>query len=728
MKIAQCKYNHSGTQISVDIYFDSKAFELLRPTLDKQEEEKFLRLVCDSLAASMPKENIEKQFFIKRILRDSQNNTLMLLCTDGFLVDSALTIPITQQAFSQERVHITETEQLPSRFRLSAEILKNIQDKLASFEEKAESLAPAAKITATKETPKQEKIVLTTREYPQDKMTDILLAINHAKKEVREIALSNNKMLENLMGKISAQSTDSHLEEANKTLKQKIQDIHSIPEKFEADITSIMQGITQQTDRLATFKEYVLSALYESAKQVSEIIAAKMPTASAFEKKTLVTEFNRKFSSIAILSEAGKLTGFADTQAALGKLSLDSIQEIISNDDKTHPGLLQKCNTSWTEESLELQIVIKHLTRLNKQLSSLFDNNPAFAQYANKEMTQIIRIPFPRSFQFKFTDYAYQYKKSVDDFCREQKDIIVNLAKQCKQRMQVDDVGDKTLPMAVDTQTKLPAFNQPVADFKELLIRKEASGKLVAAAIKEQELTQKYLHETLQVQEEMKQKIDPYLEIITKKIAAQVNEIQSKVETIKKLMGHITDIKSRIDTAIDHAISHPNEAMPLELLDKNIKALEANKQSLANTNTSIQALRAKFSYFDSAIALSKKISQSPIKEHMRTLRNEAKQLLLQLFTNQDRNIHSTEKLKNQMIALYSEIDASILDIEKMNTDLSQFKDQLLTELNDSEEDSVEDIEKKLTPIMERLGSINSAQTVIEDKIAHLKKLSLDIGK
>ncbi len=104
MKTAQFRYIQTSLDISVNIYFDLKVFEFIKPPLDAFGEDQFIRQISDSIAAAMPKENAENHFYIKRAIRHAKTNQLKLFCTNGFLIDTALLIPIVEQAFADERI------------------------------------------------------------------------------------------------------------------------------------------------------------------------------------------------------------------------------------------------------------------------------------------------------------------------------------------------------------------------------------------------------------------------------------------------------------------------------------------------------------------------------------------------------------------------------------------------------------------------------------------------
>src|SRR5438045_1541710 len=106
MKTAQCKYVQAGVEINLTLYFDIKAFDFITPIMNNTQEEEFIHLTCDSMATALPRENTEKYFYIKRIYKSSDAKHLHILCTDGFLIDEALSILITPQAYANERIKL----------------------------------------------------------------------------------------------------------------------------------------------------------------------------------------------------------------------------------------------------------------------------------------------------------------------------------------------------------------------------------------------------------------------------------------------------------------------------------------------------------------------------------------------------------------------------------------------------------------------------------------------
>src|SRR5262249_44921053 len=145
------RYTPLNIDISVNIYFDLKAFDFIKPTLNSEQEDQLIRQISDSMAAAMLKDASEKYYYIKRVIRYTASPNLKIFCTNGFLIDTALVIPIVEQAFPQERIKIVEIEQLPTRHKLSNDILKMMNERLHSFEDEVRKDIAAGNITVAKE-------------------------------------------------------------------------------------------------------------------------------------------------------------------------------------------------------------------------------------------------------------------------------------------------------------------------------------------------------------------------------------------------------------------------------------------------------------------------------------------------------------------------------------------------------------------------------------------------
>ncbi|VVC75112.1 hypothetical protein AQUSIP_03880 [Aquicella siphonis] len=758
MKTALCKYTHAGADLTVAIYFDNKAFEFLTPPLSSEEEDALIRLIGDSMAAAMPKDSAEKHFYVKRVLRYPQS--IKLLCTDGFMIDSALILPVSQQAFATERIRIAEVEQLPARLKLTNETIKNINDRLPLFEEAARRDFSQVKAAAARETVKQEKIAVSVRETAADEVIDVLAEIGNVKKEIREIAdnstrqlkaLSaqidgvsarildevmkatesnlqfedNKKKLDEFANSILSRSGGGNVEKTREELRKKIEEITPIPEQFENETSETAQLIAKQINTLTRFKQHLINALYTSAAQFHEILTKQMQSSPPHARKIMLNEFNKKFSGIARLSESGELSSLNEAMESLGNLPLERFQDIISSEDKENPGLLQKCNTSWTEESPELQIVMKNIGQLNPILSGIFKDDPEFSRYAREDMIQIIRIPFPRSFQFKFSSSALGYKKSVDDFCRTQKDKIINLSKAYKRTMQIDDVRDKTQRAMTEIQRQTALMKKPVADYRDLLKRKESSGMIIASANKDHALTMQYTKTANQLLEVMNTKVDPTLKNMLKKISNLAQEIQARSDASENIIQSMNSAKARIDFTINKFTSQPGEIPSLADLDAKIAALEEQRKSLMEENRVLESLNARLSVYDNAINIADKIAAAVAQSNMRKQQSEAKSLLLQLIKNQTRDPASTEQLKKHMIELYTRVDTSVSGIDKAINELMEAKKQLFSDLNNKSDPPASEFEKNLQNISDKLQALEEAKNLVQTNLSSLRKLSLE---
>jgi len=759
MKTAQCKYSLAGIEITLSVYFDLKSFDFITPPVDKNEED-FIRLVCDSIAAAMPKENSGKHFYIKRVLKYSNNHTLKILCTDGFLVDSALIVPISQQAFSKERIKISDIEQLPTRLKFSNALFKNINDRLTLFEEEARNEFGQERVAAARESVKADKPNAAIYEYTPDMSFDVFAEISHVKKEIRDLVENSTKNLNALMEQIEgvrkrihdevmtetvselqfednkkklsefaqhiiSQAGGGDIEKNKEALTRKINEITPIYSKFVSDLDEISQRITQQTDTMIQLKKHVINALFESAKQYYDTISMQIQTASYHAKKTILTEFNKKFSGIAVLSESGELSNLTDAQENLAKISLDDLQNLISNDDKENPGLLQKCNTSWTEESPELQIVMKNISQLNSVLSNIFKNIPQFAQYANKDMIQITRIPFPRSFQFKFSTNAMNYKNAIEDFCKAQKESIANMSNQYKRTIQIDDVRDKIQRALKEIQNQTTIMRKPIAEFRDLLKRKETSGSIIAFANTDHDITEKYLATAKRLQNFISSKIDSGQKNLIKKIGMLVKDMSSKVDNANKAMQELIYKKTQIDLAINNFITRPNEKPNVTDLDEKIRSMEVNRKALMAENNLLQALNNRLAVYENLVSISDKISISIAQSDMRKQQNEAKSFLLQLIKNQSLDPSSAEQLKKQMVELYTKVDTSISNIDKSTREIATIRKQIFDDFNAKDAIPAAQLELRLEAINEKLKTIESTKLAVNDILTHLRKLSLE---
>lgn len=763
MKTAQCKYPLAGMDVNLGLYFDPKAFDFIRPPMGKDEEDDFIRLICDSFAAAMPKVNADKNFYIKRALKNPEKNILTLLCTDGFLLDDDLILPISQQAYSKERIKIGDIDQLPSRLGFSIEMLKNINDKLSLFEEQALKGLSTEKVMATKEVARPEATPATTvREFTADRAFDVLAEAAHIKREIRELTENSINILNTLMGQINdihkrihenvtketekgltsednkkklsefalsmaSQVSGGDLAKSKELLTQKIQEITPIYPEFANDVDEITQHISRQTDVLALFKQQIINALYESAKQYHEVLSKQLQSAAPLAKKTLLIEFNKKFFGVATLSENGELSSLAQAQENLGKLSFDDIQTFISNDDKENPGLLQKCNTSWTEESPELQILVKNLGQVNTTLAALFKDDMQFSQYADQDMIEIVRTPFPRSYQFKFSSSAIGYKKAVEDFCKTQKENITSMANKYKKIIQVDDVRDKTRRALAEIQ-KPADILQPVTEFKDLLKRKEISNTIIASANKEHALTEKYLDIANQLQDLTNNKIDAELKTLNKKINILIQQIRDKTDATNKTMQQLMNRKSQIDMMINNFSSRPSEKPNMSDVDEKLKSMEVLRKNLTEENKQLKSLDNSIAAYENLPKLNEKVARYIAQTDMRQQQNEAKAFLLQLMKDQTLDPIATEPLKKEMITVYSKIDMNVSDIYKILSDVTKIKNTIFADFNSKDDVPAEQLQNSLQTIDEKLQAVESAKLAINENLEELRKLSLEVGK
>lgn len=758
MKVAYCKYNQAGTEITLNLCFDNKAFEFISPALSPADEEEFIRTIGDSIAAISAKETRDRWFYIKRALR--KQNIITLFCTDSLLIDSQLTLTISQQAFAKERIKITDSEQLPSRIKLSNDLLKQISERLIGFDEQARKEMPVGKVEDIKETQKQDEAVLATPTFESDKAIEVLAEIGNVRKEVKEMAETSVKNLKSLMDQIEQthlrifkevmKETQSSLKyednknkldefaknmisqfggggvEKSKTmLNQKITEIQPIPQKFEAEIEESTKRITRQTDILALFKRHLITALYDAGKDHAAHIIPKLETALPNAKKSMLIEFNKKFANIAALSESGKLTTLETALDKLSPLTFENLQEIISSEEKDAPGLLQKCNTSWTEESPELQLVMQHLGKLNPILSALFQGDPEFGQYAKVNMIEIIRIPFPRSFQFKFSDSAMNYKRSVDEFCKTQKDMISNLSNRYKRTIQIDNENDKSKRAITEIQKQIESMKKPVAEFRDLLLRKEKSGDIIASANHEHEQILQALNVAKNWEQMLTTRIDASLKILRGKISSLVQDSLTRSQEADGYYQAMVNAKSELDLAINQFSTRTGAKTTPGELDEKIKNMESNQKLMSDQFQLIKTLNNKLAIYDPAFSLSEKMALAIAQSNMRKQQQEAKSLLLQLIKNPNLDDTTAAAFKKKMIDMYTNVDTNVANIDKIIHELTDTKQALFNDLNSKADVPVETMQSKVKTIEDKLNALEVTKDNIMDNLSALRKLSLE---
>lgn len=758
MKVAYCKYNQAGTELTLNLCFDNKAFEFIRPALTPADEEELIRTIGDSLAAISPKETRDRWFYVKRALR--KQDTLTLFCTDCLLIDSQLTLTVSQQAFAKERIKITDSEQLPSRIKLSNELLKQISERLIGFDEQARKEMPAEKQEEVKETQKQDETIQTTRAFESDKAIEVLAEIGNVKKEVKEMAETSVKNLKSLMEQIEQthqrifkevmKETESSLKyEDNKTklnefannmiaqfggggvekskamLNQKATEIQPISQKFEAEIEESTKRITRQTDILALFKKHLITALYDAGKAHAAQITPKLETALPNAKKTMLIDFNKKFANIATLSDTGKLSSLDAALDKLTPLTFENLQEIISSEEKDSPGLLQKCNTSWTEESPELQLVMQHLGKLNPVLSALFENDPEFKDYAKMNMIEIIRIPFPRSFQFKFSDHAMNYKRSVDEFCKTQKDNISNLSNQYKRTIQIDNERDKAKRAITDIQKQIEAMKKPVAEFRDLLLRKEKSGDLIASANKDHDLILQAQNAAKQWEQTLNTRIDASLKVLRNKISSLVEDSLAHTQEAEGYYQSMVKSKSELDLAINQFSTRVGEKITTGDLDEKIRTMETNQKLMSDQFNLIRDINSKLAIYEPAFALSEKMALAIAQSNMRKQQTEAKSLLLQLIKNPNLDDATAASFKKKMVDMYTLVDTNVANIDKIIHELTATKQALFNDLNSKTDVPVGEMQAKVKTIEENLNALETTKETIAENLSALRKLSLE---
>ncbi len=351
--------------------------------------------------------------------------------------------------------------------------------------------------------------------------------------------------------------------------------------------------------------------------------------------------------------------------------------------------------------------------------------NPQYRHYANIDMVQITRIPFPRSFQFSFTSQALEYKNSVDDFCKTQKETIINMSKEYKKAMQIEDIRDKTERAISEIVRQIEMMKVPVMEFKELLRRKEMSSHIISQANKNLVFVDKTFAVTKQLQEFLNTKMDPRFKRMKKNITSLVLDIQKKSDAAKLVMKQITDAKSQIDTSVDKATVSNATKANINEIDEKIKSMTQGHNSLIEISKNMQLSSDKLAIYEQAVTLNERTIKSATQTTLQKQHNEARSLILNLIKDETRDTSSTEEVKKHMIDLYTQIETAFSNIEKGNRDAMEMKDQLFKDLNTKKVLSDEQFKAKLQPLSEKLSQIDSAKRIIDDDLAQLKKLSLE---
>ncbi|MBV9575691.1 MAG: hypothetical protein JO149_03625 [Gammaproteobacteria bacterium] len=752
MKSAQGKYNFENLDVFIYLYFDPKTFELMVPPLTPDEQENFIRQICDSVAISMPKENMpDKQFYIKRAYKQTDTRKIILLCSDGFLVDAKLTLAMHEQPFQNERINITEIEHLPPRFKLTPEIMKTLQELLPAFEEEGRKFLGTIK-TIVKETHPIEKEI-PRQEFVLDKSLDSVSEIHHLKKEIIEMVTSRADALKTLITQLNEihtklyrtilQETNVPLQESHKKklahyaektishycsdfikesefLKRKAEEIDPIHDRFEKETTEADQRILKALQSLTAFKEHIVKALYDSACEYSQTCIQQMQAAAPNAKKIIQNDFNKKFSNIAQLSDTGELTHYDEAKQRLAPLTLENLQAIISREDKDNPGLLQKCNTSWTVESPELHIVLKNLNHLHEVLRNFFSEDANHHQFAQKEMIEVIRIPFPRSFQFKFTSHTYQYKQSIDDFCKQQKELISETAKTYKKIMQIDDTLDKTNRAMADVGKATEIIKIAVHQYENLLKQRENYDELMQAAHTSDEKIEKKRQAILHLEKNMTDAVAPEFKLFTKKIEMLIQEIQIEVDMAHKTILSLRTNKAQLDSLIDHADNHLPTKETMQEVEEKTHLITEKNHAYNEQIKKINHLIERLDLYEKVINVNQLITEFDVNTTT-ALQVQAKGLVEKYIKEQSPDGTLSDEQRKEVSDFYAQIDNRALALEKENQSIIEMKNQLFTELNDRKSLlSDQDIEKKLASIQTKSNAVQTAKNRMTETLETIR--------
>lgn len=686
MQTAQGTYTLAGRNLTIHLYFDLKAFDLLRPALTAQDTPDLIYLLWDSLAAAMPPYLTEKYFYIMRVLKNDTEQSIKLFCSDGILIDSALVLPMSRQAFSRERIKITETDRLPTRFNLSAELIRQMNKRLPLFEEEARRDFPTLNVAA--ERGSLSRVSAADAFTASEPRATVLSALGNIKKEIRELSLHSVANLQSRMGQTGVSNT---------ALNERISEIIELPVQFEQAFNEATNNINQKTQLLTQIKQGIIDALYASASDYQQVLLPQIQTAATLAKRNLLTDFNRKFIKIAKINEQGEITKANFANDHLQALSFEDLQDFISKEDKDNPGLLQKCNTSWTEESPELKIVTKQLGHLNKTLSDLISNDKQLSRFAKEDMVRMTRIPFPRSFQFKLAPAFFDLKKEIDDYCKAQKEKIQDLAHQYKKTMQVNEMiyrpqRSETLATSVATSTAKPAAPatvtrptppapaprpaQVAATPKPLISRTDSAAAMQATTvmtptIEANKIAQQYLDATKQIQNIINQNKDSELSLMLPKVNELINQIQ---ETIRFAVSN------------DQVLKHFRKSLDL---------------------------------YEAATQLSSQLVLSSFQEEMNAQKTQGKSILLQ-YIQREASKGVNQDLRRSMITTYTLLDSHIAQAESMMRELVAAKSHFFADFATGMP-----VDTDLQKLKTKWQALESLKSEINELLARLKKLNAD---
>lgn len=755
MKTAHGKYHFAHNEILLDLYFDPKCLSCILPPLDSKEQDHFFRQVCDSIAIAMPKDVSEKHFYIKRVFKEPQADQLILFCTDGFLVDFTLHIPLYEQPFQMERIKITDIEQLPSRFKLTNQILKTMQSNLTAFEEQAKKIFSSLATTPDKTNKQSAEVLPTVSSFAKTK--DAYAEINVLKKEIQEMAKSRQETLKNLMKDVdekrktiydlimqetltglSYQENKKKLQEYGEkminqycndfiqetaSLKEKINYIIPMPEQFDRETQEAIRSIAESTNHFNQFKEYLLKALYDAAQEYAQICQVQLAQQNTHQKQIAIQEFNRKFAPIATLSDQAQLSSYPEMASRLLMLSLDELQTIVSNDNKDQLGMLQKCNTSWVEESKELQILLKHLNQLNMRYRNFFNEQSLFAPFANMNMTEIIRIPFPRGFQFKFSTHAKKYQQELEEFCKTQKEKVAQIAKSYKKIMQIEDTLHKTKKSMQEAERSSRNIHLLVTDYKHLLQRKEESGELIKSAQKEYDHIEKIVIDIQQLLHSLEPAFIHHFKSILKKLTALVDDAKDHALAAQKDIQFMTKIKIQIDSLLKNEEMNSQLQDKMKQLDEQTTTLRIRSTRLQETTKNLDSLLTTLLSYQQLIELQQKI-QAFHPDTIRRQHQKAKSLVSQVIRQQSSQYSTlSEQRKKQMVELFSQIDQNVNQVEKQYNKILLEKNELFDEL--SEKNATLSSEMMIIKVAELNNDVNVMSHMasqVNDCLEQIKKM------
>lgn len=681
----------------------------MSPSQNEAEERTTIRLLAESIISALPSFLHEHKFLIKRIFR-TKNNKFILLCTNGFLIDRNLSIDITENPLKSEPIDITENEndsQLPLR------LLQTLDQSVKHYANTIKSEQLALKAPLAKEAPKK-LTISTVIEKESDEIVTASSELNNIKKEILEMTESrirtlnrlvlqlsqaknriineaveeakneletdeNKKKLQDFANQTSTQLNPTKIEKDILALHRKIQEIAPIPNKFIAETDTYFSKVNTQINTLTEFKKIIIDAVYLAAKERYLSLMPKLKEKTSHDKINVRADFNKKFAPFAEIDINNNLISLELIESKLSSLSLETIQELISNDDKENLGVIGRCNTSWTEESEELKILMKQLREIDSLLIALFEKNKEFKDYSTQKMVEIIRTPFPRSYQFKFTERALQFKNSIEEYEKIQKEKMLQAAKSYKRIMQIDEIEQNAKNAIIALETEIENLKTPVLTFAKALKRNEKTEKILQETAESEKTLTNMLNLSNELHSLLHSINDESFSPIKQKIALYDKDIERSLKLVKQTINNMNDLNNKINK--DLKLKSVTENTIVEM-DRSIDALKKQHLALKKYMAPIHEAHSKFQNYTQAFLLFAKITDVVKQSNVRKEQAEAKNFLLEAIKKQ--NGMESEILKNNMITLYTNMDNNVAKLDQINAQLLEIKKNLLEKIEEEE--------------------------------------------